>query len=230
MKHLGRIGDLSSDAAQQIMDNHPELKEKVGGNLDKLKDMGQNYGPQAKQEIDKTWQQIEDVIKTGISADNIEKIKKIVQEKVDKVKQMGDEAWRKGIEQAKPYLDKNPKVKELVEQNADALKSGNAQELYQKVKEAVEKGDSGDLEQYVTKFTEKAKESGFGGLDQYIKKIPGGDQIIPKFQQIQEAAQKHGGEAERIMKDAVNEISVILKKKSDEASELAKKASNDTKK
>ncbi|KAH7138817.1 hypothetical protein B0J11DRAFT_25414 [Dendryphion nanum] len=230
VKHLGRIGDLSGDAAQQIMDNHPQLKEKVGGNLDKLKEMGKNYGPQAKEEADKTWNQISDIVKTGVSAENIEKIRKVVQEKVDKVKQLGDEAWKKGMEQAKPYLDKNPKVKELIEENADALKSGNVQELYQKVKQAVEKGDTGDLESYVKSFTDKAKESGFGGLDQYLGKIPGGDQIIPKFQQLQEVAQKHGDEAERIMKDAVSEISEVLKKRGDEAADLAKKAKDDSKK
>jgi len=224
MKHLGRIGDLAGDAGQQIMDNHPQLKEKLGGNLDKLKEMGQNYGPQAKEEVDRTWNQINDVIKTGMSPQNIEKIRSIVQEKVEKIKQLGDEAWKKGMEQAKPYLDKNPKVKEIVEENADALKSGNVQELYEKVKQAVEKGDTGDLEKYVKSFANKAKDSGFGGLDQYLNKIPGGDQIIPKLSQLQEVAEKHGDEAQKLLKDAVNEISEVLKKKGDEATELAKKA------
>lgn len=156
---LGRIGDLAGDAAQQIMDNHPQLKEKVGGNLDTLKQMGDNYGPEAKKEVNRTWEQISDVVKTGVSPENIEKVRKIVQEKVDKVKQLGDEAWKKGMEQAKPYLDKNPEVKKLIEENADTLKSGNVQELYQKVKKAVESGDTGDLQSYVQSFAGKAKES-----------------------------------------------------------------------
>ncbi|KAF2248875.1 hypothetical protein BU26DRAFT_540379 [Trematosphaeria pertusa] len=230
VKHLGRIGDLAGDAAQQIMDNHPQLKEKVGGNLDQLKEMGRNYGPEAKKEVDKTWDQIQDVIKTGMSAENIQKVQKIVQEKVDKVKQLGDEAWKKGMEQAKPYLDTNPKVKELVEQNADTLKQGNVQELYQKIKKAVENGDTGDLESYVKSAASKAKDSGFGGLDQYLNKIPGGDQIIPKLGQIQEVAQKHGDEAQRIMKDAVNEISEVLRRKGDEAQKVAEKAKDESKK
>ncbi|KAF2205049.1 hypothetical protein GQ43DRAFT_460263 [Delitschia confertaspora ATCC 74209] len=232
VKHLGRIGDLAGDASQQIMDNHPELKKKLGGNIDKLKEMGQNYGPEAKKELDRTWEQIADIIKTGVSAQNIEKIQKVVQEKVDKMKQLGDKAWDKGMEQAKPYLDKNPQVKKLVEENADKLKSGNVQELYEKVKTAVEKGDLGDLESYVKSATDKAKESGFdmGSIDQYLKKIPGGDQIIPKLTQLQEVAQKHGDEAERIMKDAVKEISEVLKKRGDEAAQLAKKAKEDSKK
>ncbi|KAL5387126.1 hypothetical protein DPSP01_003736 [Paraphaeosphaeria sporulosa] len=230
VKHLGRIGDLAGDSAQQIMDNHPQLKEKVGGNIDKLKEYGDKYGPEAKKEADRTWQQIQDVVKTGLSAENVTKIQKIVQEKVDKMKQLGDEAYKKGLEQAKPYLDKNPKVKELVESNADALKSGNVSELYNKIKKAVESGDMGDLESYVKNAASKAKESGFGGLDKYLGQIPGGDQIIPKLTQLQEAAEKHGDEAQKIIKDAVSEISEILKKKSSEAEKLAEKAKEDSKK
>lgn len=230
VKHLGRIGDLSGDAAQQIMDNHPELKEKVGGNLDQLKQMGKNYGPDAKKELDKTWDQISDIIKTGMSAENVAKIKKVVDEKVEMMKKLGDEAWKKGMEQAKPYLEKNPKVKDIVEENADSLKQGNVQELYGKIKKAVQDGDTGDLESYVQGFAKKAKDSGFGSLDKYLNKVPGGDQIIPKLTQIQEVASKHGEDAERIMKEAVDEISKVLKKKGDEAAELAKKAKDDTKK
>lgn len=230
IKHLGRIGDLSGDAAQQILDNHPQLREKLGGNVDALKQYADRYGPEAKKEMDRTWEQISDIVKTGLSAENVEKIRKVVQEKADKVRQMGDEAWKKGMEQAKPYLDKNPKVKELVEQNADALKSGNVQELYGRVKKAVESGDLGDLQEYVQSAADKAKDSGFGGLDQYLKKMPGGDQILPKLSQLQEVAQKHGDEAQKILKEAVSEISEVLKKKGNEAEELAKKAKDDSKK
>lgn len=230
VKHLGRIGDLAGDSAQQIMDNHPQLKEKVGGNLDVLKEYSDKYGPEAKKEVDRTWQQISDIVKTGLSAENVTKIQKVVQEKIEKLKQLGDEAYKKGMEQAKPYLEKNPKVKQLVEDNADALKSGNVQELYNKIKSAVESGNMGDLESYVKSAAGKAKESGFGGLDQYLAKIPGGDQIIPKLTQLQEVAEKHGDEAQKIIKDAVSEISEVLKKKGSEADELAKKAKNDAKK
>jgi gas vesicle protein len=212
------------------MDNHPQLKEKVGGNWDKLKEYGDKYGPEAKKEVDRTWKQVGDVVKTGFSASNIEKVKSIVQEKVDKLKKLGDEAWDKGMEQAKPYLDKNPKVKELVEQNADALKGGDVQQLYSRVKKAVESGDMGDLEGYIKSATDKAKDSGFGGLDKYFQSIPGADQIGPKLSQLQEVAQKHGDEAQGIMKDAISEITEILKKRGDQAAELAKKAKDDSKK
>jgi hypothetical protein len=218
-KHMSRIAELAGDASQQIMDNHPALKEKLGGNIDKLKEY-----------VDRTWQQISDVVKTGVSASNIEKIRSIVQEKVDKLKKMGDEAWDKGMEQAKPYLDKNPQVKKIVEENKDALKGGNVQELYERVKSAVEKGDTGDLESYVKSAANMAKQSGLGDYEKYLKQIPGGDQILPKLSQLQEVAQKHGDEAQKILKDAVSEISQILQKKGDEAAKLADKAKEDSKK
>lgn len=229
-KHMSRIADLAGDASQQIMDNHPQLKEKLGGNIDKLKEYGDKYGPEAKKEVDRTWKQISDVVKTGMSAGNIEKIRSIVQEKIEKLNKMGDEAWKKGMEQAKPYLDKNPQVKKLVEENADALKGGNVQELYQRVKSAVEKGDTGDLQSYIKSVADKAKDGGFGDYEQYLKKIPGGDQILPKLSQLQEVAQKHGDEAQNLLKEAVSEISDILQKKGDEASKLAEKAKEDSKK
>jgi gas vesicle protein len=229
-KHMSRIADLAGDASQQIMDNHPQLKEKLGGNVDKLKEYGDKYGPEAKKEVDRTWNQVSDVVKTGMSAANIEKIRNIVQEKVEKLKKMGDEAWDKGMEQAKPYLDKNPQVKKLVEENADALKGGDVQQLYQRVKSAVEKGDMGDLESYVKSAANKAKDAGFGDYEKYLKQIPGGDQILPKLSQLQEVAQKHGDEAQKLLKDAVSEISEILQKKGDEASKLAEKAKQDSKK
>ncbi|KAH6882629.1 hypothetical protein BKA58DRAFT_373636 [Alternaria rosae] len=229
-KHMSRIADLAGDASQQIMDNHPQLKEKVGGNIDKLKEYGDKYGPEAKKEVDRTWKQISDVVKTGVSASNIEKIRSIVQEKVEKLKKMGDEAWDKGMEQDKPYLEKNPQVKKIVEENADALKGGNVQELYERVKSAVEKGDTGDLESYVKSAANKAKDAGFGDYEQYLKQIPGGDQIMPKLNQLQDVAQKHGDEAQKLFKDTISEISSILQKKGDEASKLAEKAKEDSKK
>ncbi|PVH95671.1 hypothetical protein DM02DRAFT_617725 [Periconia macrospinosa] len=232
VKHLGRIGDLAGDASQQILDNHPALKQKVGGNIDKLKQMADNYGPDVKQEVDRTWQQIRDIASTGMSAENIEKVRKVVQEKVDKLKELGDEAWEKGMQEACPYLDRNPQVKKLVEENADALKQGNVQDLFQKVKQAVESGSTGDLESYVKSAASKAKESGFGGfgLEQYLEKVPGGDQVLPKLSQLQEAAEKHGDEAQKLLKEAVAEISDVLRRKGKQAEELARKAKDESKK
>lgn len=229
LKHMGRITDLAGDAVGDILDKHPDLKDKVGGNFNQLKELGDKYGPDAKKEVDKTWQQIKDVVQTGTNPENIDKIKKIVQEKVEKLKKLGDEAYNKALEQAKPYLDKNPKVKELIEKNQDALKQGNPQELLQQVKEAVEKSDTGDLEKYVKKAKETVEQSGVGSLDKYLKMVPGGDQIIPQLKKLQDVAQEHGKEAEELMKKTVDEITQILKKRGDEAKKIAEQAKEKSK-
>jgi hypothetical protein len=193
--------------------------------------MGAKYGPEAQKQVDETWSQIKDIIAAGWSADTLDKIRKLVEEKSEQVKKLGDQAWQKGMEQAKPLLEKNPKIKELVEKNADALKGGNVQELYEKIKSAVESGSTEDIEGYIKSATEKVKESGgsFGGLEKYLGKIPGGDQIIPKLTKLSEVAQKHGKDAEKIMNDTIEEIQQVLKKKSAEAEKLAEKAGKDAK-
>jgi hypothetical protein len=226
---LKQLGELAGDSASEILDNHPQLKEKVGGNIDQLKGMANSYGPEAKKELDQTYEQIKGVLAGGVGVGTIDKIRQIVQEKVEKVKKMGDEAWKKGMEQAKPFFDKNPKVKELIEKNADALKQGNIAELYEKVKE----GNADTIQEYVKEATEKAKEGGKGmgkDLEKYIKMIPGGDKIFPKLMKLQEIAKKHGDEAEKIMKETYDEIAEVLQKKTGEVEKLGEKAKADAKK
>jgi hypothetical protein len=229
-KYLSQIADLAGDAADDILNNHPELKEKVGGNFDQLKDMGAKYGPEAQKQVDQTWNQIKEIVAAGWTGDTVNRIRKLVEEKTEQVKKLGDEAWQKGMEQARPYLEKNPKVKELVEQNADALKSGNVTELYNKIKSAIESGSTEDLEKYIKSATDKAKQSGgFGGLEEYLSKIPGGDKVIPQLSKMSQIAQKHGKEAEKILSDTVDEIQQVLKKKSEEAEKLASRAEKEAK-
>jgi cell division septum initiation protein DivIVA len=167
-------------------------------------------------------------MKTGVSTESVDKIRKLVQEKVDQLKKLGDEAWKKGMEQAKPYLDKNPKVKEVIENNADALKQGNVQELFEKAKTAVNEGSTEDLEKYVNQAKDKAQQSlgGGGGLEQYLKMVPGGDQITQKLGQLSEVAKAKGPEAQKLLEQTVKEISDVLSKKSEEA----KKITDDAKK
>lgn len=217
-KTIKQLGELASDSASEILDNHPQLKEKVGGNLDQLKSMADNYGPEAKKQLDDTYQQITDVIKGGVSVESINKVRQLIQEKTEQMKQFGDEAWKKGMEQAKPYLDKNPQVKEIIEKNADTLKNGNFGELFEKVKDAVSSGNTDQLQQYV-------KQAG----DKYSKMMPGGSGIMEKIQKLQEVAKDHGKEAEEIVKGAYEDIRKILEKRTSEAEKLANKAGRDAK-
>ena len=231
-KHMKRIGDFAGDAAQDILKSHPEIQKKVGGNIDQLKQMGDKYGPEAKKQVDQTWNQIQDIVKSGVSVDSANKIRKVIQEKTEVVKKIGDESWRKGMEQAKPYLDKSPKIKSLVEENADKLKQGNAIELWEKVKEAASSGNTESIEKYIKSTVDKAKEQGgdsSGGLSQYLNMIPGADQLGSKLSQLQDVAQKHGKEAETIVKETIDEIQQVLQRRLDEAGKLKEKAEKNAK-
>jgi hypothetical protein len=197
-KYLNQLAELASDSASEILDNHPEIKEKIGGNLDQLKSMASTYGPEAKKELDQTYSQIKEVLAGGVGVESVNKIRQLIQEKTEKVKAMGDEAWKKGMEQAKPYLEKNPEIKKVLEENADALKQGNLGELFEKVKS----GNAEDLKSYAKQAGEKVKNSGVGkNIEQYAKFIPGGDKILPKLSQLQEVAEKHGDEAKKLLEE-----------------------------
>ncbi|CAJ2506669.1 Uu.00g078550.m01.CDS01 [Anthostomella pinea] len=229
-----KLGSLAGDALDSILDNHPQLKQKFGGSIDQLKEMGDQYGPEAKKQVDETWQQVKDVMGGGLSAANLDKARRLIEEKVEQVKKLGDEAWKKGLEQAKPYLDKNPKVKELVENNADALKQGNAKELFDKAKDAVNSGNMGGFEDYVNNAVEKAKKKGSQtsssfGLDQYFNMIPNGSEILGKVNQLREVAEKHKDEGEKLLKETMDELKQVLEKKSKKAEEIADKAKKDAK-
>jgi hypothetical protein len=181
--------------------------------------------------LDETYDQIRDLVKGGVGVDSVEKLKKLIQEKTEKIQKLSNEAWKKGIEQAKPYFDKNPKVKELVEENAESLKQGNFGELFEKVKDAVSSGNTDKLQEYVKDAREKAEKSEMGqSIMQYAKMIPGGDEILPKLQKLQEVSKKRGGEAEKILKGAYEDIQDVLQSRIGEVEKLADKAEKNAKK
>ncbi|GHJ87523.1 hypothetical protein NliqN6_3925 [Naganishia liquefaciens] len=226
---LKQISSLAGDAAEDIMNNHPDLKKQIGGNLDKLKELGDKYGPDAKAEVDKTWKQISDIMKSGISVSTIGKIKSLVDDKTEKVKQLGDKAWTTGLEQAKPYLEKNPKIKELVEKNGDALKQGDVTTLFKKMTSGV---DAKDIESYVNDAVSKAKDTASSAginVDKYLGSIPGASDILPKINQLRELSEKHGKEAQDLAKETYDEISKVLQKRLSEAEKISEKAAKEAK-
>jgi hypothetical protein len=223
---LKKLGDLAADSAGDIADEFPEVKEKLGGNLDQLKEMASSYGPDAKKEIDQTYKQIRDIFAGGIGAGSIYKVKGLIEEKIEQVKKMSDEAWSKGLEQAKPILDKNPQIKELLEKNKDTLRSGNLTELWEKVKS----NNADDLQKYISQASEKAQSSGLGKeAEKYFKMVPGASEIVPKLQKLASLVKNRGDEAEKLLKETVKEISDVLQKKTGEAEKIADKAKKDAK-
>ncbi|KAK5680532.1 hypothetical protein LTS10_007463 [Elasticomyces elasticus] len=231
-KHLQRLASLAGDAAQDIMNNHPQLKEKLGGSFDNLKQLGDQLGPEAKKQVDETWKEVSDILKEGFSFSSGEKIYKLVQDKQEQVQKLGQQAWQKGYEQLQPTLEKNPKVKQLVEDNKDMLTSGNFSELSSAVTAAVTGGNTLQLEKYIVSAKEKAEQqfSSGGGLSSMLSMVPNGGKILPQLQKLQKVAQQHGQEAEQIAKDTLSEIGQVLDRRSQQLEKIYEQGKQESQK
>jgi MoaA/NifB/PqqE/SkfB family radical SAM enzyme len=64
-KHLGKVAELAKDAGEDIVNNHPQLTHRFGGEFERLKQMGEKYGPEAKKQVDETWNKVRDALKGG---------------------------------------------------------------------------------------------------------------------------------------------------------------------
>jgi len=117
-----------------------------------LQQLGDELGPEAKKQVDDAWKQAKDILNSGVSFASADKIRQLVQDKKQQVQKLGEQAYQKGYEQIKSKLDQNPQVKELVEQNEDVLKSGNVNEVLNKIKSALSSGNTMDLEKYIVRW------------------------------------------------------------------------------
>nr|POF18471.1 hypothetical protein CFP56_63015 [Quercus suber] len=229
-KHVSALAGLAVDAGQDLVDNHPQLKEKLGGQFDQLKEMRDSMGPEVKQHVDDAYKEIADVLKGGIGFGTIEKIRSLVQDKVQQARKLGDQAWDKGYEQVRPMLEKSPQVKELVEKNLDTLKQGNVTEALSKVKDAVSYGNSGDLEKYIQSAKDKTQQFSSGSLQKWLDMVPNGSQILPQLQKLRQLAEEQGHEAEQLAKDTLHDLMQVLDRRSSEAEKLVEQAAGGKKK
>lgn len=95
------------------------LRNKLGSSIEQLKNMGEQLGPEAKKKVDETWKQIKDILEGGVTPLAVDQLQRLIQDKIQELRKMSDQAWQKGFEQAKPFLERNPKLKGLLEQNKD---------------------------------------------------------------------------------------------------------------
>jgi len=231
---------LAASAADKVLDNHPQLKDKIGGPIDQLKQMGEQYGPEAKKMVDDTWNQIADVVSQGFSADSVDKVRKIVEDKTQQLRKFADQAWQKGMEQAKPYLDKNPKVKELIEKNQDLLKQGNATALFQQVKSAVESGDTSKLESYVKDAVDKAKSTADQGMSSFglgsgaglagigellgLSSKDASGQIQEHVGVLSELMSNHSDDGKKLLEETRDDLKRVLEEKAKKAKKIVDEA------
>lgn len=214
------LGKLSTNVAGDILDKHPEAKKQLGGVMDQLKELGESGGKEAKKQVSEVLEAVGGVFAAGFSAENIAKAKKMAEDKLAEMQQMGDKAWSKALEEAKPFLDKNPKIKELLDKNKDAL-SGNFSDALAQAKKAAESGNLEDLQKYVTDQIGKAGKAAEDWSQGLLKQVPGLDEIMPKLKQLSEVADKHSEEGEKLLEETVEDIKKLLEDKAKKAQEIA---------
>jgi len=157
-KYIGQLSALAVDAGHDVMNNHPELKNKLGGSFDQLKQLGAEMGPEAKKQVDETYQEIRGILNEGLQWNTVERIRQLVQEKTQSTKRIEDAAWQQGLDQIEPMLQKNPQIRKLIDENGDMIRKGNIQEAMDKVRKAVQSGDLRSLEDYILGAKERASE------------------------------------------------------------------------
>lgn len=219
-KQLHRLAGLAGDAAQDILNNHPQLKNQLGGSYDQLKEFGENIGPEAQKQVNETFNEISNILQQGFQWDTVDRIRQLVQNKAQELQKLQKKAFDQGWDQIKPMLDKNPKVKEVVNKNMDTLKQGNVAQLLNQVRSAVSSGNTSDLENYVKQATQKAQQSTSSNLGSWLNMIPNGSQIMPQLQKLQKVAQEQGGEAEQLARDTMKEITQVLEKRGQKLEQL----------
>jgi len=186
---------VGTDFVKPVLDKNPQLRDAIGGSYDELRQLVKKHGPEAKAKYDDLVKQLKEIFNKGISADSIKQAQNLVQQKVKEIQELGEkagkDAWDKASKQAKPYLDKMPDVKKALDENSQALLgsgSKSIQEIYDKIKEAADKGiNKNNVQELQNMIKDKAKQAKEGGVDwdqawqsveQYIKKIPGGNEVF----------------------------------------------------
>lgn len=231
-----KLASLSGGAADQILTRHPQLKEKVGPPIDQVKRLGAQYGPEARKLVDNTWSQINDIMASGFSNESADKVRKLLDDRTQQLRHIGDGLWEKGLEQAKPYLDKGPRLRELVMSNQDILKEGNVTDLFKQIQNLGEVGDTDKLEDYVKQAIDKAKSAGRGvppaaagggsssisALGQFLGASSGdtGRKLQENIDLLTEVVDKHSAEGRELLEETKNDLRTVLQEKANKARKI----------
>ncbi|OSX66568.1 hypothetical protein POSPLADRAFT_1031540 [Postia placenta MAD-698-R-SB12] len=256
MSELEEVGKkVGQDVFKTLSEKHPEIKEKLGGSYEELKDMAEKSGPKAKKILDDTLSQVKDIFEKGFSPDSLSQAQKLVSSKVSEARKLaqssGQGAWNEAVKQAQPYLDKVPEIKKLIEDNASSFMAAGVsqskvvQEVFAKVKDAAEGGTAGndqkmkELREFVEKKAHDVQGQGSGGvehglqvLQDWAKAMPGGEEMLkqaPSMSALMQLAQDRGDDAKKLTKEAYEDIVKVLEEKGKNARDLLEKSQNDVK-
>ncbi|OBZ67209.1 hypothetical protein A0H81_12858 [Grifola frondosa] len=156
-RHIGKLEQVGRKAGNDIFsplaEKYPRVAERLGGGYEELRTMAERKGPEAKKILDDTMGQVNELLSKGYSQDALNQARQLIQCKASQVRGLAQSspqhAWNMAVQQAAPYLDKLPGIKQLLNENtskfmstgADAPSDGEsgAAEVFARVKDAAEK-------------------------------------------------------------------------------------------
>ncbi|KZT26832.1 hypothetical protein NEOLEDRAFT_1162072 [Neolentinus lepideus HHB14362 ss-1] len=197
------VNDLAKraggDAMEPLLEKYPQLKEKFGGGYQQFKELV----------FDDTKKQVVEIFSKGMSQDALNQAQDLVRSKSSEISKLAEssakQAWDKGLNQAQPYLDKLPEIRQTLEENVDAKfiaagaaalptgsgdVTGSAKEVFDRIREVAEskgrkqKEKVEELKKFVQEKATETEEKGKGGLQNgwdslvsFIKMLPGGEEV-----------------------------------------------------
>ncbi|KAF2167135.1 hypothetical protein M409DRAFT_22567 [Zasmidium cellare ATCC 36951] len=226
-RRLEELSSLAGDVAQQILESNPSLRDRLDGSFEQLRRLGDRLGPGAKREVDETFCEVSKIVKQGVDDATVDRINRIVQDKARHIKSRSEQAWYVAMEQMQPMLDRNPRVKRIVDENIDTLRQARAKEVSEKIRQAVMSGSTGELERFIKDISKKTQQHSSGSLSNWLSRLPDGSKILPQLQQLKEAAETKSADAEQLARETLNDVSRILDQRTRQAESLLRSRSRD---
>ncbi|TFK54318.1 hypothetical protein OE88DRAFT_1624751 [Heliocybe sulcata] len=264
-KRAAELQDLAKraggDAVEPLFEKYPQLKEKLGGGYEQFRELVEKQGPEAKKIFDDTKKQVMEIFSKGVSQDALNQAQDLVQSKSSEIRQLAEksakQAWDNGLNQAAPYLDKLPEIRQTLEENATkfiaagaaALPTGggditgSAKEVFDRIREVAEakggkqKEKVEELKKFVQDKAKEAEERGKGGMQNgweslvsFIRMVPGGEEALEKTPNVKEfikVSQERSDDARQLAKETYEEILRVLEEKGKKAKRMAEETGKD---
>ncbi|KAI0342149.1 hypothetical protein BDW22DRAFT_1484995 [Trametopsis cervina] len=238
-KRVGELNELGkkagSDVFSKLEEKYPTVAQSIGSSYGDLKNLAQRGGPEAKELVDESISQVQDLLKNSKNPqDAWAKATDLVQSKSQKVKEL---VWDKVAEEAKEH----PELVKIMEENRQTFVSQGVnvrslKEVLERVRAAAKEGslDDGKLKELKDFVKTKSQETSSQGWQEWIKNVPGGNQALKKMsnvdvQSLVELSMNKSGDAKQLAEETYRDILKVLQEKSDKASKLAKDTAEEAK-
>jgi len=250
-------GNVSENYLQPLLEKSPNLKKALQGSEQQLQQLAAKHGPKAQKIVDDTLKQINEISNKGLNGETIAKIVSLVQTKTKEVAALAQDASKDAYadlsSSVEPLMNSMPDVKKMLDDNVDKLKAvigdkgvDQVRGLYKEL-EDLQKSSKGKDATQLAKEAKELISSKMGDLQNSlpssgaaasaaagaVSSIPGLSTLmkdLPDFQELHQAAEKHGDKGQDLLKSTYAELKEVLEKKGKEAKKLAGEAKEDVKK